>query len=61
MIDHKFIRHLGAATGVREAHREVQDYRDAVRARPGFFRTGLNVRVSGSKALALVEKLFQVH
>lgn len=58
-IDEKFIRNLGAVTGLREAHREVQDYGDAIRARQNFLRTGLKVRVSGSKALTLADRLFR--
>ena len=56
--DLKFIRNLGAATGLREAGAEAQDFHQANRARPSFFRTSLRIRVSGRKATRLAEVLF---
>lgn len=60
-VDRKFIRNLGQTTGVREVHREVLDFADAVRARKSFLRTGLNIRASGGKAMALAQDLFHAH
>ena len=56
--DLKFIRNLGAATGLREAGAEAQDFHQANRARPNFFRTGFGIRVSERKATRLAEALF---
>ena len=56
--DLKFIRNLGAVTGLREASAEAEDFQQANRARPSFFRTGLRIRVSGRKASRLAHVLF---
>jgi hypothetical protein len=56
--DLKFIRNLGAVTGLREAGAEAQDFHQVNRARPSFFRTGLRIRVSGRKATRLAQVLF---
>jgi len=56
--DFKFIRYLGASTGLREVGLDLLNFRDANRGKPGFWRTSLNLRVSGRKAGRLARELF---
>ena len=56
--DFNFIQYLGATTGVREANEELQAFEDVNRDKPGLFRTGLRLRVSGRKAVRLAHQLF---
>ena len=55
--DFKFLRYLGAATGVREANADMLAYQEANRAKPSFLRTDLRIRVSGRKGFGLAQKL----
>jgi hypothetical protein len=56
--DFKFIRYLGAATGLREADVDVMNFRDVNLGKPRFWRTGFKIRVSGRKASRLAHELF---
>jgi hypothetical protein len=56
--DLKFIRYLGASTGVREAEIDLLNFRDANAGRGSFLRTNLKIRVSGRKAGRLAQRLF---
>ncbi len=56
--DYKFIRYLGAATGVRDADVDVLNFRDVNLGNSGFWRTDLRIRVSGRRASRLVHELF---
>ena len=57
--DFKFIRFLGASSGVREATVDVKNYNDVNRASGSLLRTDLKIRVSGRKANRLLYQLFQ--
>lgn len=57
--DLKFIRDLGESIGRREATAEALNYQDMNKARPGFWRTGCKIRVSGRKATSLAHSLFE--
>jgi len=56
--DFKFIRHLGASTGLRETRVDLLNFRDTNLGKPSFWRTGLRIRVSGRKARRLAQRLF---
>ncbi len=56
--DLRFIRYLGAATDLREASVDALNFQEANRGYPGFWRTGLKLRVSGRKATKLAQQLF---
>ncbi len=55
--DVKFIRYLGASTGLREVDADLMSFRDANLGRPSFWRTTLKIRVSGRKASRLAQQL----
>ena len=57
-IDFEFIRALGGVSHSQEADREILTFQDANRATKSFWRTGLNIRVSGRKTAALARELF---
>jgi hypothetical protein len=56
--DFKFIRYLGAATGLREVSVDVLNFGDVNRGKPTLLRTGLRIRVSGRKVTRLATQLF---
>ncbi len=56
--DFKFIRYLGASTGLRDANVDLLNFRDLNLGRPTFWRTSLKLRVSGRKASSLVQRFF---
>jgi hypothetical protein len=51
--DFKFIRYLGAATGLRDASEDVLNFRDVNRGNQSFLRISLRIRVSGLKGSVL--------
>jgi hypothetical protein len=55
--DFDFVRYLGASTGLQEVRLELLNFRDANQGRPSFWRTSLNIRVSGRKAARLARQL----
>ncbi len=57
--DFKFIRYLGASTGLREAVVDLMNFRDTNLGRAGFWRGELKLRVSGRKASKLAQELFR--
>ena len=56
--DFKFIRYLGASTGLREVITDLMNFRDANLGQASFWRTTLKIRVSGRKASRLAQQLF---
>jgi hypothetical protein len=56
--DFKFIRYLGASTGLREVGEDLRNFRHANWGKLGLWRTILKIRVSGRKASSLAQQLF---
>lgn len=56
--DFKFIRYLGASTGLREVGADLMNFRDANSGESSFWRTVLKIRVSGRKAGRFAQQLF---
>ena len=57
--DFKFIRFLGASSGLREAASDVKNFNDVNRGSGSWLRIELKIRVSGQKANRLTYELFQ--
>lgn len=56
--DFKFIRYLGASTGLREVGADLLNFRDANLGKRSIWRTTLKIRASGRKASSLAQQLF---
>jgi hypothetical protein len=57
-IDFELIRELGVVSHVQDADLALLSFQDANRATRSFWRTGLNIRISGRKAANLARELF---
>jgi hypothetical protein len=56
--DFKFIRYLGASTGLSKAGLDLLDFRHVNLDKRSFWRIGLRIRLSSRKASRLAEELF---
>ena len=56
--DFKFIRYLGASTGLQEVSADLMNFRDANSGEPSSWRPTLKIRVSGRKARRMAKQLF---